>query len=98
MISIQEKLKEHMIKKNLDIIKVSLEITKGGWCDGAQKLQVEVMKEIEDTNGFTKYDVDGISVYIDDELELRDEVEIQYLYYIPLIGTIMKTSGIRIRD
>ena len=56
------------------------------------------MKEIEDTNGFTKYDVDGISVYIDDELELRDEVEIQYLYYIPLIGTIMKTSGIRIRD
>ena len=30
MISIQEKLKEHMIKKNLDIIKVSLEITRGG--------------------------------------------------------------------
>jgi hypothetical protein len=62
-----------------------------------QTLQVEAIKEMEDTNAFTKYDVEGIDVYIYNELELTDKIEIKYLYSIPMLGTVLSTSGIRIK-
>ncbi|OQY42738.1 MAG: hypothetical protein B6227_01030 [Fusobacteriia bacterium 4572_74] len=63
-----------------------------------QTLQVEAIKEMENQNGFTKYDIDGLDVYIYDGLELTDEVEIRYLYSIPMIGTVLTARGIRIKD
>lgn len=63
-----------------------------------QRLQVEAIKKMENENSFIKYDVDGIDVYIYGELELKDEVEIKYLYSIPMIGTVLSTVGIRIKD
>lgn len=53
---------------------------------------------MEGENGFTKYSVDGLDVYIYDGLELKDEIEIKYLYSIPMIGTVLSTAGIRIKD
>jgi hypothetical protein len=53
---------------------------------------------MENENGFTKYDVDGLNLYIYDGLELTDEVEIKYLYSIPIIGTVLSARGIRIKD
>jgi len=98
MILIEEKLRKYMTKKNLNVIKVSVEIAQGGWCAGMQTLQVEAIKEMENQNGFTKYDIDGLDVYIYDGLELTDEVEIRYLYSIPMIGTVLTARGIRIKD
>ena len=98
MILIHEKLKKYMDKKNLNVIKISIEIVKGGWCAGMQSLQVEAIEKMENKNGFTKYDVDGLDVYIYDGLELTDEVELQYLYSIPMIGTVLSARGIRIKD
>lgn len=98
MILIHDKLKKHMAKKNLNIIKISLEIVKGGWCAGKPILQVEAIKEIQNESGFTKYDADGIDVYISNGLELSDEIEIKYVYSLPIIGTVLSASGIKIKD
>lgn len=98
MILIQDKLKKYMLKKDLNIIKVTIEIAKGGWCSGMPMLQVEAIKEMENEKSFTKYDVEGIDVYIYNELELTDKIEIKYLYSIPMLGTVLSTSGIRIKD
>ncbi len=61
-------------------------------------LQVEAIEKMENENGFTKYSVDGLNIYVYDGLELTDEVEINYLYSIPIIGTVLSASGIRIKD
>ena len=53
---------------------------------------------MENKNGFFKYEIDGIDVYIYDGLELTEEVEIKYLYSIPMLGTVLTTCGIRIKD
>jgi len=53
---------------------------------------------MENENGFTKYDADGLDVYVSDGLELTDEVEIKYVYSIPIIGTVLSATGIRIKD
>lgn len=98
MILIHDKLKKYMAKKNLNIIKISVKVTKGGWCAGQQTLQVEAIEKMENENGFTKYDVDGLNVYVYDGLELTDEVEIKYLYSIPIIGTVLSARGLRIKD
>ena len=98
MILIHEKLKKYMTKKNLNIIKISLHVAKSGWCAGAKTLQVEAVKKMENENGFTKYEVDNLTIYIYDGLEFTDEVEIKYLYSIPIIGTVLSASGIRIKD
>lgn len=98
MVLIQKKLKKYMIKKNLNVIKVSVEIAKGGWCSGMKMLQVEAIKDMENEKSFSKYEVDGIDVYIYNELELTDKVEIKYLYSIPMLGTVLTTTGIRIKD
>lgn len=63
-----------------------------------QTLQVEAIKEMKDANAFTKYDIEGIDVYIYNELELTDKIEIKYLYSIPMLGTVLSTSGIRIKS
>ena len=98
MILIQDKLKKYMLKKDLNIIKVTIEIAKGGWCSGMPMLQVEAIKEMENEKSFTKYEVDEIDIYIYNGLELSDEIEIKYLYSIPMLGTVLSTSGIRIKD
>jgi len=61
-------------------------------------LQVEAIKEMANEKSFIKHEVNGINVYIYNELELTDKVEIKYLYSIPLLGTVLSTSGIRIKD
>jgi len=53
---------------------------------------------MENKNGFTKYEVDGLNIYIYDGLELKDKIEIKYLYSIPMLGTVLSASGIRIRN
>lgn len=53
---------------------------------------------MENENGFTRYDVADLTIYIYDGLEFTDEVEIRYLYSIPIIGTVLSASGIRIKD
>jgi len=53
---------------------------------------------MENENGFTKYEVDGLNIYIYDGLELKDEIEIKYLYSIPMLGTVLSASGIRIKN
>jgi len=63
-----------------------------------KSLQVEALENIEDENGFTKHDVDGLNLYVYDGLELTDEVEIKYLYSIPIIGTVLSATGIKIKD
>ncbi|RUA05641.1 MAG: hypothetical protein DSY38_05440 [Fusobacteria bacterium] len=63
-----------------------------------QTLQVDAIEKMENDTGFTKHTVDGIDVYVYNGLELTDEVEIRYLYSIPLIGTVLSSRGIRIKD
>lgn len=96
MISIDEKLKKYMDRKNLKIIQVSTELAQG-WCGTAKKLQVEAKKKIRDDKDFTKYDIEGISLYIHKELELTENIEIKYLYTIPMIWTVLSAKGIRIK-
>jgi len=63
-----------------------------------QTLQVEAIEKMENENGFTKHEVEGIDVFIYNGLQLMDEVEIKYLYSIPMIGTVLSSRGIRIKD
>jgi hypothetical protein len=63
-----------------------------------QTLQVDAIEKMENENGFTKHTIDGIDVYIYNGLELTDEVQIKYLYSIPMIGTVLSSRGIRIKD
>ncbi len=98
MILVHEKLKKYMTKKNLNIIKISIKTATSGWCAGAQSLQVEAIKEMENENGFTKYEVDDLNIYIYDGLKLEDKVEIRYLYSIPIIGTVLSASGLRMKN
>jgi hypothetical protein len=63
-----------------------------------QTLQVEAIEEMENENGYTKHVIDGINVYIYNGLELTDEVEIKYLYAIPMLGAVLTCRGIKIKD
>ncbi|MCK5780226.1 MAG: hypothetical protein KAH04_04360 [Psychrilyobacter sp.] len=63
-----------------------------------QTLQVEAVEKMEEDKGFTKHVVEGIDVFIYNGLQLMDEVEIKYLYSIPMIGTVLSSRGIRIKD
>jgi hypothetical protein len=63
-----------------------------------QTLQVDAIEKMENENGFTKHVVDGIDVYIYNGLELMEEVEIKYLYAIPMLGVVLSCRGIRIKD